>query len=79
MLRELLHWLIGLAEVLGVTAAILVGGILVAMATFWVLARGLGQPIAEPAEPDPEEYEMDDSSATVVVPDPPAGHDSGNC
>ena len=77
MLRELLHWLIGLAEVLGVTAAILVGGIILAMAAFWVLARCLGQPIAEPAEPDPaepdpEEDEVDESSATAVVPDQPA-------
>ena len=71
MLWEPLQWFISLVEVITVMAAILVVGLIIAMAAFWVLSRCLGKVTDAPVEPDPEEYDMDDSSAAELAPGPP--------
>ena len=70
MMWELLHWFVSLVEFIIVMAIILVAGLMIAMAAFWILSRFLGKLSSAP-EPDPDEYEMDDSLPDALVSDPP--------
>ena len=71
MMWGLLHWFISLVEFVIVMAIILVAGLMIAMAAFWVLSRFLGKLTSAPVEPDPDEYEMDESIPDALVSDPP--------
>jgi hypothetical protein len=66
MLWDLLQWFVSLVEVIAVMAAILVIGLMIAMAAFWVLSRSLGKLAGPPDESDPNEYGMDDSLPASV-------------
>ena len=65
MLWEPLQWFISLVEVITVMAAILVVGLIIAMAAFWVLSQSLGKLAGAPAEPDPDEHETDGGLAAT--------------
>ena len=55
-------------------ALILVVGLMIAMAAFWVLSRFLGKLTSAPVEPDPDECEIDDTLPDALVSDSP--HDA---
>jgi uncharacterized membrane protein len=63
-----LHWLTALAEVIAVVAAILVLGLLIAVAGFWTISRILGRFEDAPLEPDPYDDEIDYDLKTPEIP-----------
>ena len=64
----LLEWLLGLAEVVGVIGAILLTGLVIAIAAFWTLSRLLALRGDPAAEFESEEYGPEGYRGAKVIP-----------
>ena len=63
MLRDALHFLVNLLEVIVSVALILIVGVTVAKIAFWILSRGLGKLAGPSAASDSYEDEAGDYAA----------------
>ena len=68
MLWNALHFFIGLVEVVGAIAVILIAGVMVAKVAFWILSRSLGKLAGPPVGSDSDEDDVDEC---ILVPGPP--------
>jgi len=71
MLWEPLHWFVSFVEVIAAVTAILIGGLLIAMITFWGLSQIFRKLSGAPVEPDPDEYDLDNGLPPALFPNPP--------
>jgi hypothetical protein len=67
MLWQVFHFFLSFVEVIAVIALILIAGLTVAVAVFWILSRSLGHPEAPPEGSDSYDDEIDGSAE---APDP---------
>jgi hypothetical protein len=69
MISEVFHFLLSFAEVIAVIVSILIAGLTIAVAVFWILSWSLGQPSDEPGESDSGNGDMDDHITVTTPPD----------
>jgi hypothetical protein len=67
LFKEAVSWFVSLTEVGAVIAAILLIGLVVGMAGFWILGHFIGKLAGPPAELDPYEMDLEEMEGAKVV------------